>query len=178
MVSSRWKKIMSFFDLVESHSTTGSFLSEETTWTRKIDFVLVRGEDGEARGVFRVPESPFYSVKMQKREKFPRLGLKWKRFIAFLGNRKQMEPITESQFESYIVFGLQEFKTKRNMPPRNLAIVSAFCATISGISVGNALCVWFDWYIAAPPVVLAVWLGWGICGSVIAINIYRGRWKK
>jgi hypothetical protein len=170
---------MNFFDLVESHSTTtGSVLSDETTWTREIDFVLARGEDGEARGVFRVPESAFYSVKMQERKRFPILGLKWKRFVGFLGSRKQMEPITESQFESYIVFGLPEFKTKRNIPPRNLATIAASCATVSGISVGNALCVWFDWYIAAPPVVLAVSLGWGICGSIIAISIYRGKWKK
>ena len=170
---------MDFFDLVESHSSnTDSFFAKEATYTKEIDYVLVREEDGEARGVFRVPESPFYSVKMQKREKFPRLGLKWKRFMGFLGNKKHMEPITESQFESYVVFGLPEFKTKRNIPARNLAVIAASCATISGISVINALSVWFGWYIMAPPIILAVSLGWGICGSLIAINIYRGKWKK
>jgi uncharacterized membrane protein YeaQ/YmgE (transglycosylase-associated protein family) len=170
---------MSFFDLIESHSSsTGSILSKEVTYTKEIDYVLVRDEEGEARGVFRVPESAFYSVKMEKRKTFPRLGLKWKRFMCFLGSRKQMEPITESQFESYIVFGLPEFKTKRNIPVKNLAMISACCAGISGISVGNALCVWFDWYIAAPPAIFIVTLGWAICGSIIAINIYRGKWKK
>jgi len=170
---------MDIFDIIESHSSsTGSILSKEFTYTKKVDYVLVRKENGEARGVFRVPERPFYSVKMKKRKKFPRLGLKWRTFICFLGSRKEMEPITEAQFESYIVFGLPEFKTKRHIPPRNLGTIAASCAVVSGISVVNALCMAFGWYIAAPATILVVMLGWGICGSIIAINIYRGKWKK
>jgi len=172
---------MGFFNLIESHSlshpSSTNFFSDETAYTKKIDYILVRGEDGEARGVFRVPESPFYSVKMQKRKKFPILGLKWKRFVCFL-DAKEMEPITEAQFESYIVFGLCEFKTKRNIPARNLAIIAAACMGVSGVSVVNALCAWFDWYIVEPAAVLAVSLLWGIALSIIAINIYRGKWKK
>jgi len=89
-----------------------------------------------------------------------------------------MEPITESQFESYIVFGLREFKTKQNIPPKNLMIIAASSAIISGIAVGNALSVAFDWYSSVPEMMLVVSLGLGISLSIMVINIYRGKWKR
>ena len=139
---------------------------------RLFEYALVRnGETGEARGIFKVPKSPYYSVKMKPGKYF---GLNWVRMDWKVFTDKELEEISESQFETYKEFaGLKEFKIKKHPDiPQGRFIMSGMIFASLG-SFLNAGLIWLGVYVMNPASIIIPYgmMATGFC--IWAVVSYR-----
>ena len=155
--------------IIETHDNDGK---------RNFEYALIRNQDtGEARGVFHVPETERFSVKMAPKERWLR-WLGWKRFDWLCLTNKELEEISEGQYETYLEFGLKEFKvrTEPSLGQAKSIAVGFMSGAIGSVTVSLGIA--FDWFVSIPELIFVTTSIIAIGYSVGVIVVYRARTQK